>query len=184
MAQSRRDLLKHLASIGATTVASKALAQAPVPVRVEDPRKQAPPTAPSTEDLYRQEFAASYGDGEAHGFAYHCVNCQGNCAWEVWVDKDGRITRENQSASYPAIAPDIPDANPRGCNKGAQHSHVLYQADRLLYPMKRIGQRGEGKWKRISWDEAITEVASKLYETMREKGPAGNYVHMGAGVLS
>ncbi len=56
--------------------------------------------------------------------------------------------------------------------------------DRLLYPQKRMGARGEGKWKRISWDEAITEVATHLYETMLEKGPAGNYVHIGAGVLT
>ena len=112
------------------------------------------------------------------------MNCQGNCAWDVWTDADGRITRENQSASYPAIAPDVPDANPRGCNKGVQQSQVLYQADRLLHPMRRTGARGEGKWKRISWDEAITEVATHLYETMLETGPAGNYVHMGSGMLS
>ena len=102
----------------------------------------------------------------------------------MWTDADGRITRENQSASYPAIAPDVPDANPRGCNKGVQQSQVLYQADRLLHPMRRTGARGEGKWKRISWDEAITEVATHLYETMLETGPAGNYVHMGSGMLS
>ena len=112
------------------------------------------------------------------------MNCQGNCAWDVWTDADGRVTRENQSASYPAIAPDVPDANPRGCNKGVQQSQVLYQADRLLHPMRRTGARGEGKWKRISWDEAITEVATHLYETMLETGPAGNYVHMGSGMLS
>jgi complex iron-sulfur molybdoenzyme family reductase subunit alpha len=78
----------------------------------------------------------------------------------------------------------VPDANPRGCNKGVQHSQVVYEADRLLYPMKRVGGRGEGKWKRISWDEAIGEVATRLYETMLGKGPAGNYVHIGSGMLS
>jgi len=186
MPVSRRNVLKGIAALGASGAASR-LARgeepAPAPVRVEDPLKP-PPSAKATEDLYRAEFASSYGDGEAHGYAYHCVNCQGNCAWEVWTDASGRITRENQSASYPALARDIPDANPRGCNKGVQHSQVLYQADRLLYPMKRAGARGEGKWKRISWDEAIAEVATRLYETMLEKGPAGNYVHMGSGMLS
>jgi complex iron-sulfur molybdoenzyme family reductase subunit alpha len=185
MTVSRRNLLKGLAALGAG-VASRGLAKdgtpLPDPVRVEGPGPS--PSAASTEDLYREEFAATYGDGEAHGYAYHCVNCQGNCAWEVWTDAGGRVTRENQSASYPQLAPDVPDANPRGCNKGAQHSHVLYTADRLLYPMKRVGKRGEGKWKRISWDEAVTEVATRLYETMLEKGPAGNYVHIGSGMLS
>lgn len=179
---SRRDIVKSLL---AATAAAPALAGArpsQAPVRVDDARA-GPPSKGATEDQYRAEFAASYGDGEEHGYAYHCVNCQGNCAWEVWT-KDGKITRENQSAQYPPLAPDIPDANPRGCNKGAQHSHGLYAKDRLLYPMKRVGARGEGKWQRISWDEALTMVASGLYETMREKGPAGNYVHVGAGLLT
>jgi complex iron-sulfur molybdoenzyme family reductase subunit alpha len=178
MAITRRGILRGLAALGASGVAGKALGAGPEAAPV-------PAAAPDgTEAAYRAEFAASYGDGEAHGYAYHCVNCQGNCAWEVWTDAEGRITRENQSASYPAIAPDVPDANPRGCNKGVQQSQMLRQADRLLYPMRRAGARGEGKWKRISWDEAITEVASRLYETMLAKGPAGNYVHMGSGMLT
>jgi complex iron-sulfur molybdoenzyme family reductase subunit alpha len=186
MTVSRRNLLKGLAALGAAGAASKVLAREgtglPDPGHVEGPGPS--PSAPSTEALYRSEFAATYGDGEAHGYAYHCVNCQGNCAWEVWTDANGRVTRENQSASYPQLAPDLPDANPRGCNKGVQHSAVLYEADRLLFPMRRAGERGEGKWKRISWDEAITEVATNLYETMLAKGPAGNYVHIGSGMLS
>lgn len=188
MTVSRRKLLKGLVALGASGVGAKALGgeegtPGQVPVRVDDPR-HAYPTPRPTEELYRAEFAEGYGDGEAHGYAYHCVNCQGNCAWEVWTDASGRITRESQAAGYPAISPRIPDANPRGCNKGAQHSQVLGQADRLLYPMRRAGARGEGKWKRISWDEAITEVATRLYETMLERGPAGNYVHIGSGMLS
>jgi DMSO reductase family type II enzyme molybdopterin subunit len=184
MSLSRRNLLKGLASLGTTSIAAKVIAkELKEPVRVDDPRHESPPTH-STEDLYRNEFAATYGDGEQHGYAYHCVNCQGNCAWEVWIGKDGRISRENQSAQYPQIAPNIPDPNPRGCNKGVQHSQIVYEADRLLHPMKRIGKRGEGKWKRISWDEAITEVATELYDTMLNKGPAGNYVHVGAGILT
>ena len=174
---SRRSVLQGLLGAG---VAVPALDKAPV--RIDDARDTYP-VGKSTEDLYRAEFAASHGDGEEHGFAYHCVNCQGNCAWQVWT-KDGKITRENQSASYPQIAPNIPDANPRGCNKGVQHSQVLYAADRLLHPMRRAGARGEGKWDRITWDEAITEIATRLYETMLSTGPAGNYIHIGAGVLT
>ena len=185
MSISRRDALKQLAAgsaavAGATALAKDAPAQ---PVRVEDPRA-AYPSAKATEDFYRAEFAGTRGEETDRGFAYHCVNCQGNCAWEVWTDKDGKVTRENQSARYPAVAADVPDANPRGCNKGVQHSQVLRQADRLLYPMKRVGPRGAGQWKRISWDEAIAEVATHLYETMLARGPAGNYVHIGSGMLS
>ncbi len=191
MSISRRDALRKLLVGAAATTATTALgkpqgqapAQVPVPVRVEDPRAAYPDTL-TTEDLYRAEFAGTYGDPQEKGFAYHCVNCQGNCAWEVWTNKDGKVTRENQSAKYPQISPDVPDANPRGCNKGVQHSQGMYEADRLLYPMRRVGARGEGKWVRISWEQAITEVAQKLYDTMLTVGPAGNYVHVGAGILT
>ena len=183
MTVSRRSLLKSLAALGASGAVTRVVAGEGTAAAAPAPAA-APTGTAATEAAWRAEFAATYGDGEQHGYAYHCVNCQGNCAWEVWTDRDGKITRENQSARYPAIAADIPDANPRGCNKGVQQSQVLYQADRLLHPMRRVGARGEGKWKRISWDEAITEVATRLYETMLEKGPAGNYVHMGSGMLS
>jgi complex iron-sulfur molybdoenzyme family reductase subunit alpha len=178
-------MVKSLLALGAAgSVAAKAEAKTarPAPVRVEDPRADYPDTG-STEDMYRREFAATQGERGEMGYAYHCVNCQGNCAWEVWTE-DGKVTRENQSARYPQIAPDIPDANPRGCNKGVQHSQIMYEADRLLHPMRRDGPRGSGKWKRITWDEAIDEVATNLYETMLEAGPEGNYVHVGAGILT
>src|SRR5512134_649135 len=101
MAIGRRSLLKGLFAAGAAGGAARALGR-DEPV---GPRAKAPASsAERTEERWREEFAATYGDGEQHGYAYHCVNCQGNCAWEVWV-KDGKITRENQSAQYPAIAP-------------------------------------------------------------------------------
>ncbi len=185
MTISRRQALRDLLSLGVTGLVAPALAGAKpresglARVDLDPPRSG----AQATEDMYRQEFAETYGDPREHGFAYHCVNCQGNCAWEVWI-ADGRVTRENQSSRYPQLAPDIPDANPRGCNKGVQHSHAMYEDDRLLFPMRRAGERGEGKWKRISWDEAITEIATRLYETLRAEGPAGNYIHVGAGLLT
>lgn len=182
MTISRRDALKNLVVIGgAASLATEAKAEVK-PLRVEDSRASYPDTK-TVEDMYRAEFAGTHGQGEERGFAYHCVNCQGNCAWEVWT-KDGKVTRENQSASYPQIAPNIPDANPRGCNKGVQHSQVMYQPDRLMHPMRRDGPRGSGKWKQITWDEAVTDIAKHLYEGMLEKGPASNYVHIGAGVLT
>lgn len=183
MSFSRRDVLKTAAAAAAvTSIEGQAKAALPNPFRRDDPRNH-PPKETSIEAMYRAEFAESFGDSAEHGFAYHCVNCQGNCAWTVW-SKDGKVTRENQSASYPAIADDIPDANPRGCNKGVQHSQAMYAEDRLKYPMRRKGRRGEGKWERIGWDEAITEVAARLYETMLEVGPEGNYIHAGAGLLT
>lgn len=182
---SRRDALKGLFTFGAATIAAteaQAKSKTKDAVIVEDPRASYPNTK-TTEDMYRAEFAGTLGNHEERGYAYHCVNCQGNCAWEVWI-KDGKVTRENQSAKYPSIAPDIPDYNPRGCNKGVQHSQMMYENDRLLFPMKRVGKRGEGKWQKISWDQAITEISEKIHETLVHKGPAGNYIHVGAGLLT
>jgi len=51
------------------------------------------------------------------------------------------------------------------CVKGAASLEYLYNSDRLKCPLKRIGERGEGKWKKISWEEALSTVASELMKT-------------------
>ena len=55
------------------------------------------------------------------------------------------------------------------CSKGQAGINQVYDPDRVLYPMKRVGKRGEGKWKRISWDEALDEVTSRL-KKLRDSG--------------
>ncbi len=112
-----------------------------------------------TSNLYHSELDVTMGTST--GYSPHCVNCKGNCAWNTF-EQGGRVVREEQVAGYPQIAPGIPDANPRGCNKGALHSQSLYEKDRILFPMKRVGARGEGKWEKVSWDEALLEVAEKI----------------------
>lgn len=56
----------------------------------------------------------------------------------------------------------------RLCAKGNAGMWYSYDPDRILYPLKRVGARGEGKWKRISWDEALAEVAQKLDAAIKE----------------
>lgn len=148
-------------------------------VRVEDPLQSYPDR--SWEDFYRKEFLATRGDSK--GFAFHCANCQGNCAFEVF-SKDGVIVREEQLAKYPQIHPEIPDTNPRGCNKGLIVSQAMYEKDRILSPLKRVGQRGEGKWQRISWEEAIREISEKMMDVLQREGPAGVSIYPGTGLLS
>lgn len=182
--QTRRDFLK-VSGLSAALVASQGSLFAKTDVMKVENGKENYPNSSYSENMYRNEFSFTYGNKEEHGYAYHCVNCQGNCAWEVWTH-NGVVTRENQSARYPIINPKVPDFNPRGCNKGVQHSQVMYEKDRLQYPMKRVGARGEGKWKRISWDEAAQEVAQHLYDTMIDpaKGPNKITVHAGTGLLT
>ena len=103
----------------------------------------------------------------------HLTNCayQQACNFNLYV-KDGVILREEQAANYPARNdPSVPDFNPRGCQKGACYTHRVYDPTRIKYPMKRVGERGEGKWKRISWGEALTEVADAIIDTATREGP-------------
>ena len=56
------------------------------------------------------------------------------------------------------------------CVKGMASLEYLYHPDRLNYPVKRVGKRGEGKWQRISWDEALNTIASELVKSRSNYG--------------
>ena len=101
----------------------------------------------------------------------HFVNCwyQAHCAWDVYV-KDGLVWREEQAADYPRIRPDTPDFNPRGCQKGGCYSQRMHDPTRVKYPLKRIGERGSGKWERISWKQALDEIADLMIDTITTEG--------------
>lgn len=62
------------------------------------------------------------------------------------------------------------------CLKALASIRQVYSADRLRYPMKRTGERGEGKWKRISWDEALDTIAAKILEIREKYGPQALYI--------
>ncbi len=128
------------------------------------------------ESLHRDEWkwdTVTYGT--------HLVDCYpGNCLWRVYT-KDGVVWREEQAGKYPVIDATGPDWNPRGCQKGCSYSNMMYNPDRVKYPMKRVGQRGEGKWKRISWDEAIEEIADNMLEAIQSEGPESIILEPGPG---
>jgi anaerobic selenocysteine-containing dehydrogenase len=63
--------------------------------------------------------------------------------------------------------------------RGEHMKNVLYAPDRLQYPMKRIGERGEGRWEQISWDEALTTSADKFTEIKKEYGAEAIDFHYG-----
>ncbi|MGB6836855.1 MAG: molybdopterin-dependent oxidoreductase [Dehalococcoidia bacterium] len=101
----------------------------------------------------------------------HCVDCYpGNCPYRVYVRGD-KVVREEVGCTFPVIEPGVPDMNPMGCQKGAAWSQLLYSKERVLHPLKRAGERGEGKWQRISWDQALTEIADAMLDTIQEYGP-------------
>ncbi len=58
----------------------------------------------------------------------------------------------------------------------------MYGPDRIKYPLKRVAKRGEGKWKRISWDEALTEAADAIIDAIVQDGPRSIVNDMGSHV--
>ncbi len=120
------------------------------------------------EDLYRRQYG-----WDKVVRSTHSANCTGSCSWKVYV-KDGVMLREEQAGDYPRINADLPDYNPRGCQKGACFVEYVYGAQRVKYPLIRAGERGEGKWKRATWDEALTLIADKLLDNIHQHGPDTN----------
>ncbi|MBU0996314.1 MAG: molybdopterin-dependent oxidoreductase [Proteobacteria bacterium] len=128
------------------------------------------------EDLHRKEWT-----WDKITWGTHLVDCYpGNCLWRVYT-KDGVVFREEQAAKYPVVDPTGPDFNPRGCQKGASYSIMMYNPDRLKYPMKRVGERGSGKWKRVSWDEILEDIAEGIVDGLVEQGPESIIAEFGPG---
>jgi DMSO reductase family type II enzyme molybdopterin subunit len=117
------------------------------------------------EDVYRERWT---WDRIAKG-THTRANCISACSWNLFV-KDGIVWKEEQNAVYERQRPDVPDFNPRGCQKGACYSDLQIAQSRLQYPLKRAGERGEGKWQRLSWDQALTEIADQLIDAAVAEG--------------
>ena len=108
------------------------------------------------------------------------VNCGSRCPLRMHV-KDNRITyveTDNTGTETYNL-----DHQVRACLRGRSMRRRVYNPDRLKYPMKRIGKRGEGKFKRISWDEALTEIANALKRNIKKYGNESIYLNYGTGTL-
>lgn len=83
-----------------------------------------------------------------------CQLCPAGCG--IWGEVvDGRLVKIKGNPKHPNSLGKI-------CARGYAGINLLYDPDRLLYPLKRTGARGEGKWTRISWAEAFQEISSRL----------------------
>ena len=92
-----------------------------------------------------------------------CDLCLWRCGILVKV-KNGRIVRVQGN-------PDHPRSRGRLCARGNSGRYQVEDPDRLKFPLVRVGERGEGKWKRISWDQALDLWAKKTQETIEKNGP-------------
>ncbi|MBS1858773.1 MAG: molybdopterin-dependent oxidoreductase [Acidobacteria bacterium] len=91
------------------------------------------------------------------------LDCPDTCSVLVTVE-DGRATRLRGNPDHPVT---------RGflCGKVAQYLEREYHPERLLYPLRRTGSKGAGRFERISWDEALDTIAARLQAVAREFGP-------------
>ncbi|UCH07860.1 MAG: molybdopterin-dependent oxidoreductase, partial [Deltaproteobacteria bacterium] len=90
--------------------------------------------------------------------ASHC-----ECGVLVHV-KDGKVAKIEGDPNHPFSRGYI-------CVKAQAQPQLIYHADRLKYPMKRAGERGSGKWQRVSWDEALDDIAVKLAKVRETYAP-------------
>ena len=89
-------------------------------------------------------------------------DCPDTCALLVTVE-DGVATEVRGDPEHPTTAGVL-------CTKVARYVERTYSPDRILYPMRRVGKKGEGKFERISWDAALTEIATRL-KPIAERNP-------------
>lgn len=102
-----------------------------------------------------------------------CRSCHGGCGALLHV-KDGQLTKVEGD-------PDSPLNKGRLCPIGGSTMDLVYHPDRLKYPMRRKGERGSGQWERISWDEALDEIATKLQDIKDEYGAESIVMGTGTG---
>ena len=85
-----------------------------------------------------------------------CFNCESACGLLAYIDKETFEIRKFEGN------PEHPGSRGRNCAKGPATLNQVTDPDRILYPLKRTGKRGEGKWERVSWDEALDDLAQRI----------------------
>jgi anaerobic selenocysteine-containing dehydrogenase len=91
-----------------------------------------------------------------------CFNCESACGILAYVDQQSLEVRKIEGN------PVHPGSRGRTCAKGVVTPNQLEDPDRVLYPMRREGERGSGKWTRVSWDEALDDIAGRIRKAIVE----------------
>jgi len=91
-----------------------------------------------------------------------CFNCEAACGLLAYIDKETLQIRKFEGN------PAHPGSRGRNCAKGPATLNQVYDPERILYPLKRAGKRGEGKWRRVSWDEVLDDIAGRIRKALLE----------------
>jgi anaerobic selenocysteine-containing dehydrogenase len=102
-----------------------------------------------------------------------CFNCESACGLLAYIDKE-----TNQIQKFEGN-PENPGSRGRNCAKGPATLNQINDPDRILYPLKRAGRRGEGKWERVSWDEVLDDLASRIRRCVVEDRRKEIMYHVG-----
>lgn len=91
-----------------------------------------------------------------------CFNCESACGLLAYIDKETNEVRKFEGN------PHHPGSRGRNCAKGPATINQIKDTERILYPLKRVGKRGEGKWERITWDQALDEISEKIATSLKK----------------
>ncbi|MDX1501342.1 MAG: molybdopterin-dependent oxidoreductase [Thermoanaerobaculia bacterium] len=91
-----------------------------------------------------------------------CFNCESACGLLAYVDRETLQIRKFEGN------PEHPGSRGRNCAKGPATLNQITDPDRILQPLKRAGERGEGRWQPVSWDEALDDIAGWIRRAMVE----------------
>ncbi|MCI8452907.1 MAG: molybdopterin-dependent oxidoreductase [Eggerthellaceae bacterium] len=129
---------------------------------------------PALTALAAQDAAAPAG-ADVVGYGVCRSNCMQSCRYQAHV-RDGKLVKLTP-ADYGE------DLYRGSCLRGMSYMHRIYSPERIKYPMRRVEgtERGAGQWERISWDEAISDIASHFQAIIDEYGPKAIAFDFGTG---
>lgn len=102
-----------------------------------------------------------------------CFNCESACGLLAYVDRETGEIRKLEGN------PEHPGSRGRNCAKGPATLNQIRDPDRILYPLKRDGERGSGRWKRVSWEEVLDDLAPRIRKALGEKRHDEIMYHVG-----
>ena len=102
-----------------------------------------------------------------------CFNCESGCGMLAYIDKSDLSVRKFEGNPY------HPGSRGRLCAKGPATINQINDSDRILYPLKRTGARGDGKWERVSWEEVLDDLAGRIRKVLEEDRRTEVVYHVG-----
>ena len=102
-----------------------------------------------------------------------CFNCEAACGLLAHVNHEThKIDKIEGNPLHPA-------SRGRNCAKGPATLNQVNDTERILYPMRRVGARGSGRWERVSWDEALSDIGARIATALDENRHNSVMYHVG-----